>query len=69
VSQKRLMKTIRRLSLSYEERLREVELFSVEKVQEVLSSVCKYLMKATNKREPDFSHWCPVTGEEITCTK
>lgn len=42
---------------SYEERLRGLELFSLEKSQSDLSAVYKYLMGGVKNTEPDSSQW------------
>lgn len=51
------------------ERLRELELSILEKVQEAFINVYKYLIRKVEKTEPEHSQWCPLTGQETISTK
>lgn len=51
-------------NLFYNERLRELALFSLEKAQVGLTKVCKHLMRGAKKMEPDPSQSCSVKGKK-----
>jgi len=55
--------------LSYEERLRELGLFSLEeKAQGNLTNVINTWWEGMKKSEPGSFQWCPVTVQEATGT-
>lgn len=51
-------------NLFYNERLRELALFSLEKAQMGLTKVCKHRMRGAKKMEPDPSQSCSVKGKK-----
>ncbi|RMC13796.1 hypothetical protein DUI87_08879 [Hirundo rustica rustica] len=63
----RSTKTIKELEcLSYEDRLRELGLFRLEKEQlrGDLINVCQYLMGGAKRMEPGSAQWCQTIGQE-----
>lgn len=56
--------------LTYEESLREIGWFGLEKrrLRVDLFSVCKYLKEGCKTDEPSSFQWCPVTEQEAIGT-
>jgi len=69
--QGRATKVIKALEyLSYEERLRELGLFSLEKrrLRGVFSMLINTCRKGAKRMDPGSFQWCPVTGPEAPGT-